>query len=207
MQYPFHYADLVSSDIKLSPPPLVMHGLGRVGQPTQFFDNLGIERLAVPELLPYGLRTEESIAPGGRLGSPRAHDLLALTDIGEDYSVFEVPEDLFTISAISLGTGNRHTEDLEPLYENVGKVVGLNAREFTMRNIGMSSLAFLRDRGQVVFIPPFHFQRGKINEGRIKQNLSHSINTSLYPVFHEDRINALIQRTFEGFDDGRRSTE
>lgn len=199
VQYPSSYAELASSEIKLSPPSLeVSRGHSSI-RLLQFFDNFGQEFIAVEDLSPYGDRTQEALFSAEVL--PYS-DLLPINHVGDDYTVFRKPVDLLPIVATTLGSRPRSDRALDNLYVHVGKQVALDARKFTMQNLGIKNLALLRESGQVVFIPPYHFRYGLPRSGRIRHNLASSIEKSLQPVLSDARIRELTRLAIKGLENG-----
>jgi hypothetical protein len=196
MQYPSSYVELASSEINLSPPSLEVFRGHTPIRPLQYFDDTGQEFIAVEDLQPYGDRTQEALFSNE---AQPFSDLLPIDHVGEDYTVFRKPVDLLPVVALTLGSRSSDGS-LDNLYAHVGRQVALDARKFTMRDLGIKNLALLRESGQLVFIPPFHFKYGLARLGRLRHNLTSSIESSLQPVVPDARIRELTRLAIEGLE-------
>lgn len=145
MFLPETFVELSSWDLKLSPASHRLHPIS--DSYLQFVDS-GAEFLACHDLSPYGERTDDA---------EKSPDLLPIEYVGKDYTLFKIPDDLLTLDRITLGNGFRDINNLIPVYQEAGSLIGKYSKEYKMRHLGIKSLAMLRNSGQLVFAPAYHF--------------------------------------------------
>ena len=192
---PETFVELSKRNLQLSPPAHRLHPLEL--ESIQFFSEQ-TEFLACADILPYGSRNTEAdphhIVPS---------DLLPIAEKGADYTLFEIPEDLLSLDRITLGNGFRDFSTLEPVYEETGKLIGRQSKTHTMRNLGVKSMAMLRKNGQLVFVPPYHFEIGQADPSKVMGDFSESVHRLLDQILYDKAIEALINRLVTGFKDVR----
>ena len=159
----------------------------------QYLDSDG-ERLAVRDPEPYGSLT----------GADRP-ELMRITDIGSDYSIFEVPEDTLSLKAITLGTGRHNTRILRRTYRQVGEALGRLLRSTEMPLLGVDDFAVVRSDARVLLTPPIHFGQGTSSPLEQLGSLSESLTKSLMDQWNEDRIRELSGILGTGISDAFRS--
>ncbi|MGH7234678.1 MAG: hypothetical protein ACREF7_04535 [Candidatus Saccharimonadales bacterium] len=152
------------------------------------------ELLACHDLSPYGSRTIESVV---------ARDLLPVTNTAKDYTLFEIPDDLLTLDRVTLGNGFRNISQLIPVYKEAGSLIGRYSREYKMRHLGIKSLAILRNSGQLVFAPAYHFEPGNVDPKLPIGDFSKSVKELLHHVLYGRKIVSLVNSLEVGYHDAR----
>ena len=158
------------------------------------FINESGDHIAVNDTRPYGERTVESDA---------SKDLLGLETTGEDYTLFSVPESLLTLSALALGSGGRSAPMLSPTFEETGKMLRRQADRYKLEKPSLNNLAMIRQTGDLVFLPPFHFEKGATDLDEVSRHLIESIDTTLSPLFKESGIQMLAEAALRGLNNER----
>ena len=195
MALPESFAELSAQDLRISPPS---HRLHPVSDRSLQFITGDTEFLACHDLLPYGVRSQESVA--SHLDS---QNILPIASEGSDYTLFEIPNDLLTLDRITLGQGSKEISKLVPVYEEVGNLIGKYSREYRMRNLGIKSLAMLRNSGQLVIVPPYHFEPGEDDPTKVIGDFTRSVNEMLSHVLYGRKIVRLVHSSQLGFSHAR----
>lgn len=189
--HPLHYQELdkkssaPAQSLRLRPdmPPQIFF---------QFLSNDAQELIAVHSLRPYGDRTEESV----QHTSP---DLFKGVFTGDDYSLYEVEEDVLTLKAISLGTGSQHVDVLRPVYQDLGKLLVHTSERVGLPLLHLGDFALRRSNGQLLFIPPVIFSDVHATPiETIADALSSSIHDDLLRAFGSIRTDTLSQSLMDG---------
>lgn len=104
------------------------------------------------------LLAAQGAEPYGTLPANRTENikgLLKAVEVGPDYTVFEVPEESIALRALTLGTGSREIELLEPTYRNVGRTVTrIYAEGINAPHLSIDDIAIGRRTGEVYLMPP-----------------------------------------------------
>ncbi len=147
----------------------------------QYFEADGSERFAVRETRAYG-SISDVVRP----------DLMRVTGVGPDYSIFEVPEDTLSLRAITLGTGRGHSTDLlRGIYNRAGDAVGRLLTEVQAPLLSVADLAVVRPAATVLFIPPVHFGEGTSNPEEHINSLSASLEQYFGNVWNKSALREL----------------
>lgn len=107
-------------------------------------------RLAVHTARPYGVLSdgEGRHVPG----------LLDVVESGDDYTVFDIPEEALALKALTLGTGSREAGLLDQTYRSVGQTVTrVFAEGVEAPDLSIDDIAIGRETGAVYLIPPIDF--------------------------------------------------
>jgi hypothetical protein len=210
MDYPVHFRELQRTPLELVHPVATVFA-ERPRPPFVQFRADGSEHLAIPDIEPYGVRTQEAITPFGPDAVSISDDLLRIENLDahdgssriprRDYSVLQVPESIRNMVAISMGTRGR-LNDLGELYFRTGRMLARTGENYTMPTVGLPDLALVRDTGRVVFIPLVKFGNGKTDNVQLKVDLAESIKEKLIEKHSPRVIGALIEAMTEGIDDG-----
>lgn len=111
---------------------------------------------AVRKTEPYGLLTATSAEI---LPAEQTH-LLHQAARGEDFTIFELPEDLLALRAVTLGTGRNRFEQLKNTYRRVGETAGQLITQYPTPELSVDDFAIVRHTGQVLVVPPMRFGEG-----------------------------------------------
>ncbi|HSX23737.1 MAG TPA: hypothetical protein VLE74_01425 [Candidatus Saccharimonadales bacterium] len=149
----------------------------------QFVQPSGEEYMVVRSTRPYGVMTAAAFN-----SVSETSDLLEGIYVGEDYSAFTIPNDLLTLRAVSLGTGNHQTEVLQPVYRRLGEMIARTAEKISLPALHLGDIALRRTTGILEFIPPVEFTEGETSLSAVASELSESITHDLAQVFSGSRI-------------------
>ena len=152
----------------------------------QFFDK-SREELAVNRRAPYG-----------SLSGLNTPELMKVISEGDDYVVFDIPEDTLSLSAITLGTGNRNALLLRETYRRVGQTLGRVLRYSSAPFMGVADFAVIRPALDVVVVPPLEFGRGSSDIRDHAFALSDSVRETFDEFFREPDINMLSAAVIRG---------
>ena len=167
---------IMSKQIKSSPAFSSL----RPGNPDVLqYDDAGHNLLAVKSTAPYGVLS-------GQLGE---HFLPVVTR-KSDHTLLELPEEVLSLSALTLGTGYKRHELLGETYKSVGRAVSqvLITNGVTADKLTLDDVAVERTTGKVLFIPPIDFHAG--DSANAVQSLTDSIG-GLSGTFNAGRIQSL----------------
>lgn len=152
----------------------------------QFFDKKR-EELAVNRRRPYGA-----------LSGLNKPELMKAIGQGDDYVVFDIPEDTFSLSAITLGTGHRNASLLRETYSRVGQTLGRVLRYSAAPFMGVADFAVVRPTLDVVVIPPLEFGRGSSDVRDHAFALSDSVRQTFDEFFREQDLEMLSADLIRG---------
>ena len=198
MNLPESFAELRAQDLQLAPVSQRFHPLDK--RELQFMAD-DIEYLACHDLSPYGARTEELEST-----KPVPTDILPLAEKHSDYTLFKIPKDLLSLDRLTLGHGTRDIDELKPVYEEAGKLIGELSRKYAIHDLGIKSLALLRNSGQLVIVPPYHFELGTDEPTITLRDFSKSIRQLLSHIVYGRKISKLAHSSEAGFYHGRDET-
>lgn len=127
-------------------------------------------------------------------------ELLEVVETAADYTVFEVPEEVIGLKALTLGTGYKRLDLLHATYNRVGKVVAdALAHGVDVPGMAIDDIAISRRSGEVYLVPPLNFVTSEHNQHRLAETgLANSLE-GLHSVFDQDAIDSLRSDLREGF--------
>ena len=123
------------------------------------FSEDGKAYLAVRGQAPYG-----AVAPADLQSAPIT-GLLTPVEATRSFTLFELPEDSLSLSAVTLGTGERHFDALLPIYRKVGSMLFtiMDRTGLRMPLLEVTDIALDRSSGDVFMVPPVEIGRGTRN--------------------------------------------
>ncbi len=195
MALPETFAELRTQDLELTPISQRLHPLDK--EELQFISN-DVEYLACRDLAPYGARTREIES-----ANQTPMDILPLAEKHTDYTLFKLPKDLLSLDRLTLGHGTKDIDELKPIYEKAGELIGELSRNYVIHGLGIKSLAMLRSSGQLVIVPPYHFELGKDVTATTLRDFSKSIRQLLTHIVYGRKIAKLTHSSEAGFYHGR----
>jgi hypothetical protein len=192
------FAELTNQDLALTPVSQRLHPLDK--EELQFVVD-DTEYLACHDLYPYGDITKE-IGPE----KPNSRYVLPLAEIHSDYTLFELPKDLLSLDRLLLGHWTKNLDEIKPVFKEAGRMVGELSRNYAIHDLGIKSLAMLRNNGQLVIVPPYHFKLGPEESTLAMRDLSKSIHRLLRHIMYGRKIADIIHSSEVGFYYGRDET-
>lgn len=150
------------------------------------------ELLAIPGTRPYGDLTDITA------DHPAAGNLLQVVERGEDFAVFDVPIDTLSLRALILGSGRRNVESLRVVCRQVGMAIGALVRDVPVPLLSIEDMAFHRQAGKPLFLPPVVFGEGTQTLSDHDAALAASITEDFGPIWPSEAILELTNGVTEG---------
>ncbi len=194
MSFPSSYSLILEQEKTHVIPGLNLEVANNPKRAVQYYDFDDSQWLAVHSLRPYGERTESSMS------NDKDTDLVAIEYLGDDYTLFKLPDDLLTLSAATLGSGKANMPELSKAYDNLGHWLGKMSLKYAMNQWQISNMAILKKTGQVVCVPPFNFKTGATDETLLGVKIDKSLKKAFTSYMPENKINRLKNVLLKGMN-------